>query len=717
MSDSALPLCSFVIVNYNGLQYLHPCLQAVYALDYPRDRLEVILVDNGSTDDSLATVERDFPEVVTLRNPRNNFAAALNLGIVRSHGEFVAFLNNDAQLDAAWLRELLNYLQERPQVGAVAGKIRFRDGRINSVGHRRLENHYWEDIGYGEADDGQYDKAGEREGLCWAATLFRRDCLADVGEIDEDFVMYFEDVEYAQRCRDRGWGLHYVPSAIADHEVGGSSTGTALTEYFCNRNRFLYLAKHEPHQLLDAILTSVFWIEQHYDRLYDCLPILLKKLFDTQPPDILAKVFPPLCERLVEIYGARDIDKLLARLEVVRGDRKPTLAIYDNALHFIGGGQRYLATLASILQDRFDITFLGNKPVRREALEQWYGLDLSRCHVKIIPLPFFERRGAEIIDSTLVTAETENPFEAIALESKHYDFFLNANQLTKVCPLSPISVFFCHFPDTQREAYFAGDRYTFIVTNSQYTSKWLRKLWRLNPSTLIYPPVQMQGEICPKEPIILSVGRFEAGGSKKQLEMIEAFSRLCAAHPQVMHEWRLVLVGGSSPNNPYLEKVRDRAESCPGTVEIYPNASLEQVQQFYAKSSLFWHLCGLDEMNPERFEHFGMATVEAMQNGCIPIVFNGGGQPEIIESEKSGFLINSLDELCQQTHQLLIHSEAWIELQDKARDRGKAFDLTQFKIRITEFFETIEREYATIALPNPAEIAKRAPLRRDLSPS
>ncbi|OAB54940.1 glycosyl transferase family 2 [Leptolyngbya valderiana BDU 20041] len=708
---NALPFCSFVVVNYNGLRHLRGCFEAVQASNYPSDRIEIIAVDNGSKDGSIEYINRTFPQVRTLVNSSNNFAAALNLGVELSQGEYVAFLNNDARIHPDWLRHLVEYLEDHFRVGAAAGKIRFPDGRINSVGHRRLPDFYWEDIGFGEPDEGQFDKPMEVEGLCWAATLFRRECLDHVGPVDEEFVMYFEDVEYSKRCYEEGWPLHYVPYALVEHEVGGSSAGTGLTAYFCNRNRFLYLAKHEPQELLHGVQTSVFWIEKHYSLLYDTLLVTFKKLIESHPEKTVNAVLPQLCQRLSPVYGARDIDKLLARVEVILGYRKPSIAIYDPALHFIGGGQRYLATLASILQDRFDITFIGNRPVAIAQLESWYGLNLSQCSVKIIPLPFFEKRGARHIDATWVTADRKNPFDAIAKESQHYDIFLNANQLTKVTPLSPISVFFCHFPDSYRTAYFAVDRYTFIVVNSNYTTKWLQKRWRLNPSILIYPPVEMEGEKREKENIILAVGRFEEGGTKKQLELIEAFDRICRENPEIHQTWKLILVGGSRPKNGYLQQVEKQIETVSGIVELHVNAELDELKSLYAKAKIFWHLSGLHEFDPERFEHFGMATVEAMQNYCVPVVFNGGGQREIIESGKSGFLIDSIEQLCARTRQLINQPELLETLSQNARDRSRKFGREPFENKIKNFFDILYQEYATLKLPDPAEIAKSGVMR------
>lgn len=698
------PLCSFIIVNYNGLKYLPDCLNSVHDLEYPQECVEAIVVDNGSKDGSVEFLHQNYPSVRVFVNSENNFASALNLGIQQAKGEYIGFLNNDANLDSQWLAILVKKLEVNPKIGGISGKILLKDGKINSVGHRMLPNYYWADIGIEERDRGQYDTEKEVEGLCWAAVLFRKACLVDVGEVDRDFVMYFEDVDYAQRCRDRGWKLVYLPTAIAHHVYGGSSKGNSLTEYFCNRNRFLYLAKHEPLELVGAIETSVFSIRQQLNRLYDSLLSASQKLLQCQPTTIANEVLSQLSAKLVEIYNPFVADRFLARLQVISGERKTSICIYDHALHFVGGGQKYVATLASIIQDKFDITFVANKPVAISNLEAWYGLNLSRCHIKIIPLPFFEKRRMSCIDSSMVTEEMENPFLPVTEESRNYDIFINVNQLEKVKPLSPISIFFCHFPDSWRTKHFAVDYYTFVITNSQFTTQWLTKRWQLKSSLLLYPPVILEAPIASKEKTILSVARLEAGGSKKQVELIQAFLELRSKYPEVVRDWKFILVGGSTPGNPYLKTVEKWVNKNPGAIELKINISLEELQEEYAKASIFWHGCGLGEVNPQRFEHFGMATVEAMQSGCVPIVFNGGGQREIVEPERSGFLFGSIAQLVELTHDLITHPDRLQQMQNNARDRGQYFGKERFAEKVKAFFQIIADEYARVSLPDPAEI-------------
>ncbi|MBE9096953.1 glycosyltransferase [Tychonema sp. LEGE 07203] len=709
---TTLPICSLIIVNYNGLRHTKDCLKSLQKLAYPEQQLDLIVIDNCSQDDSVNCLREQFPKVRIFVNSANNFAKALNLGISEAKGEYIGFLNNDATLESKWLEILVEVLQTNKKVGAASGKLLFKDGRINSAGIQQLPNFYWQDVGFGEKDSGQYDTEKEVEGLCWAAVLFRRECLEDVGRIDEDFVMYFEDVEFSKRCNKLGWKMLYNPAAIAHHEYRGSSKGSKLTEYFCNRNRFLYLAKHEPLQLVKAIHTSDFFTNKQYDLLFESLFVAIKKLLDYQKPEIIATVIPLLSEKLAVIYSRIKVDRILPRLQVVRGDRKMSIAIYDHGLHFIGGGQKYVATIASLLQNEFDITFIANKPVAVSDLESWYGLNLSGCKLKIIPLAFYDKRGMQCIDSSIIAEDMQNPFDEIARESKNYDIFINANQLEKVKPLSPISVFFCHFPNTFRNRHFAVDDYTFIIANSQFTVKWLEKRWNLQPTFLLYPPVEMATVKVPKEKIILAVGQWEFGGTKKQIELIQAFRSLLVDYPDRLQGWRLILAGSSIPKNPYLKTVRNLLNQDSRAIELKVNASLDEVKLLYAKASIFWHGCGLGEVNPQRFEHFGMATVEAMQNSCVPIVFGAGGQPEIVEHGRSGFLFNTVEELCQHSHKLIVNPDLLAELQAGAQQRSQKFRLAGFELKVKSFFEIVHQEYATIRLPNPADIVQMLDIDR-----
>jgi len=406
-----------------------------------------------------------------------------------------------------------------------------------------------------------------------------------------------------------------------------------------------------------------------------------------------------------DVSTLRALDGALRRSQIARGHRRMTIGIYEHALHVVGGSQKYFATLAAALQDRFDVTYIANEDLDLAQVGAWYGLDLSRCRLRIVPLPFF--RGRRWIDSSLVTAKVQNPFDAVARASADYDVFVNASMLEKVRPLAPLSLFVCHFPDVLPRAYFAAHEYTLLVASSRYASSWVRRRWGLASSMLLYPPIDARGPELAKERVILSVARFEPEGSKKQLEMVEAFRALRAAAPGPMAGWRLVLLGGSVPANVYLQRVRAAAGREGDAIEVRSNVPFDELRNLYARASIFWHACGLDEHEPQLVEHFGMTTAEAMQNGCAPVVIDGGGQREIVEHGVSGFRFRALDEMCSWTLRLVGNTALRSSIQQQARRRSELFGRAAFETTGGRLFDLLRREYSTLPPGDLDELQRR----------
>jgi GT2 family glycosyltransferase len=697
------PLCSMIVVNFNGKKHLDACLRSLEELDYASKQIEIFIVDNGSDDGSEVDALEKHPQVRLLRNSSNNFASALNLGIAQSKGAFVAFINNDVFLYPAWLTALVGVLEKDLRIGCAGGKILFEDGRINSVGHRTLPDFYWEDDGYGEEDHQQYDVEREVDGLCWAAVLFRRACLEKVGPIDEDFVMYYEDVDLSQRASKQGWKIVYHPGAVARHVFHGSSQGSMLAEFFSDRNRLFNLAKHHPEALARAIDTSRFLINGDGELLYEALPLILKKLIVHQPAEAVDRVLEAVQKVLTSHFGSLAVDHLLSRLQVILGHRKVSIGFYDHALNVIGGGQKYGCMMAAALQHSYDVTLLASKPVALADLEKWYGLSLSACRLNIISMPFFEKSGSWI-DSAAVTPGVANPFETVSLASQGFDVLVNVNMQTMVVPLSPFAIFLCHFPEAARGPYFAVQDYSCLLVNSRYTREWVRTLWGLSPDGLLYPPVEMTAAPAEKENLILSVARFEPGGSKKQHELLGAYEQLWKSYPDIMKGWRLVLAGGSLPQNGYLAEIEQMAKKSRLPVEVLSNLSLSELQGLYARARIFWHACGLGETNPHLIEHFGMSTVEAMQNRCVPIVFNGGGQREIVEHGRSGYRFDSVHDLCQYTLEVIVDPDLRQKIEEEAYQRAQIFSRSHFEEFVRNFFRGLEEEYRATSVPDPRDI-------------
>jgi len=275
------PLVSIIVVNYNGRRFLKDCFSSLLNLNYPKNKLEIIMVDNGSQDGSVTYVRRYFPKVKIIKNKKNNYAQANNLGILRSKGEFIALVNNDTKADKDWLISLVCLAKKDKRIGAVGSKILLPDGRIQSFGHQQYPNYFWGDRGHGDSPDlPEYNVVTEVESLCGAAVLFRRNCLKEIGLLDEDFNMFMEDVDIGFRCRKKGWRLLVCPESIIYHKYHGTISQVGGASYWIRRNRLLFLAKHWPEKLIGMLRQD--GNKLNYGVIYDIFnvlePILVKIL-------------------------------------------------------------------------------------------------------------------------------------------------------------------------------------------------------------------------------------------------------------------------------------------------------------------------------------------------------------------------------------------------------------------------------------------------------
>ncbi|MCK9571106.1 glycosyltransferase [Candidatus Pacearchaeota archaeon] len=686
-------LVSILTVNYNGKKFLEPCFDSLYKMERDTFWFEIIMVDNLSKDDSVNFIKNRFPEIKIIENNVNNYTKALNLGIRYCKGDYVVILNNDTTVDKNWLIGALEIMNQDKKIGAVQSKILFSDrATINSVGVDEVEDFYFRDIGFEEKDVGKYETAREIRYFTGGSVILRRTCLENVGEFDEDFVMFMEDIDYSIRCRDLGWKIFYSPKSIVYHRYHGTASSD-LCEYFCSRNRFLLLGKRYPLKLAKSIKTSHFFLKNELDNLHHSLLQATKKLVENSDTETAVRCLDELEAVMSWTLGPSKACSFFSQLEVVLGLRKIRIGIYDHAFHFAGGGQKYIAKIAELFQDKYEITFITNKDISLSKYKEWFDIDISRCKLKIIKLDFFEKAERYFIDEGMVVHEENNPFDTISKESSNYDIFINANMLGKVKPLSSASIFVCHFPDRDKERFFAVDRYDYIITNSDYGTFWLKQKWGLDATLRLYPSVDMynkEGGV-KKEKIIISVARFELGGSKKQLEMVKAFGELCRRNPNVKKEWRLILAGGTHRDNPYFDRVREEINTIHAdNIELMPNLKDDELRELYKIASIFWHACGLNATDPHLVEHFGMTTVEAMQNDCVPIVIDGGGQKEIVEHGISGFRFKTIRELQDYTLTVMNDGPLREKVSRKAFERSHCFTSEIFEEHLIEFITNIE---------------------------
>ena len=251
------PLVSVVVVNYNGRQFLEDCFRSLTQQVY--NNYEIILVDNGSKDDSISFMTEHYPDVRIVQLSSNTgFAGGTNAGIKEARGEYILTLNNDTIVDSHLLDEIVRPMQLDGHVGMCGAKMLFPDGRINSTAICISRSGAAWDRGMGEPDKGQYDVTEEVFGACAGAALYRKTMLDVIGLFDEDFFLYMEDVDLAFRAQLSGWKCIYVPTARVIHVHGGTSDpGSDTSVYYGNRNLLWYTIKNFPKRTL---LIFSFWI-------------------------------------------------------------------------------------------------------------------------------------------------------------------------------------------------------------------------------------------------------------------------------------------------------------------------------------------------------------------------------------------------------------------------------------------------------------------------
>ena len=247
------PTVSVIVLNYNGRRFLEACLRSLERTRY--DNFRVIVVDNGSTDGSVEMLTGELPHFVTpVFNPTNlGFSRAMNQILVRDDlcGEYVVLLNNDTEVDEYWLDALVRVAEADTNVGAVQPKLlslrergRFEyagaaGGFLDRLGHSLCRGRIFYSI---EEDTGQYDDVCEIFWASGAAVLLRRDLATEVGLLDEDFWMHYEEIDLCWRLRLHGYKVMYVPSSVVYHYGGGGAN--PRVRYLNHRNSLLTLMKN-----------------------------------------------------------------------------------------------------------------------------------------------------------------------------------------------------------------------------------------------------------------------------------------------------------------------------------------------------------------------------------------------------------------------------------------------------------------------------------------
>ncbi|MEI2611160.1 MAG: glycosyltransferase family 2 protein [Candidatus Promineifilaceae bacterium] len=269
MTSLSQPQVTLIVLNWNARAFLEPCLRSLLAQTGPS--FQVWLVDNDSSDDSIAFVQANFPQVQIWANRQNlGFSGGNNIALREVQTPYAVLLNPDIVAEPDWLTQLLIPLENDPTIGIAGCKLFYPDGRLQHAGgFLHLPLGLADHFGYLAQDSGQFETVQDVPYVIGAALAVRRSVWETVGLLDEGFFLYYEDTDWCQRVHRQGWRVVVVPQARLVHHESVLTEKNSLT-YLRNFHygRWRYLLKHlPPEQLLnETIPAEKAWLASKPER-------------------------------------------------------------------------------------------------------------------------------------------------------------------------------------------------------------------------------------------------------------------------------------------------------------------------------------------------------------------------------------------------------------------------------------------------------------------
>lgn len=247
---SGQPHVSIIIPNWNGIRHLPTCLDSLLRQTYPD--LEIIVVDNASTDGSQAFLREHHPHVRLIVLPENRgFTGACNTGLEAATGEIMILLNNDTEVEPDWVAQVVAVFDCHSEAGAVASKMLLFDRRdtLHTAGDYYRVDGLPGNRGVWQPDGDEYNAEGYVFSACGGAAAYRRAMLDQIGLLDDDFFFSCEDVDLGWRAQLAGWRCVYTPKAVVYHHLAASG-GDVTASFYNGRNYLWLIAKNYPGPLL-----------------------------------------------------------------------------------------------------------------------------------------------------------------------------------------------------------------------------------------------------------------------------------------------------------------------------------------------------------------------------------------------------------------------------------------------------------------------------------
>jgi len=354
----------------------------------------------------------------------------------------------------------------------------------------------------------------------------------------------------------------------------------------------------------------------------------------------------------------------------------------------IGGGEKYFLDVATELAKYGEVALavqIGEKD-SSEVIYDRYQKFLGR-----------EIKDLKLINSPLGTTSS---FTEKLLWTKQFDLLYAFTDGSFFPTLAKKNVLHIQTP-LMRKPVSVVDRlklfnWDFINTNSNFTKKIVENFWQVKVDAVHHPMVDVAEiealqQATKKEKVILHVGRFfRQLHSKRQDVLVDFFADLVKSHPKEAKGWKLVLIG-SVEDESYAKEVATKAKGYP--IEIIHSISRKDLNKWYAKASIYWHATGFgfDQYQyPERMEHFGISTGEAMAGGAVPVVIKTGGQPEVLGKELAEWLWIEEKDCLEKTLRLMNNENLRNSVAYQATKKIHDFDQTNFAKNISEMMIEIK---------------------------
>lgn len=372
----------------------------------------------------------------------------------------------------------------------------------------------------------------------------------------------------------------------------------------------------------------------------------------------------------------------------------------------MGGGEKHMGYLCQFMESYYDynvtidilvysydnVDVYSEDYITIDNLNAQFGIELKKTRLKKIEMPYVDNYSQYLKNKRIIENIT-----------KDYDVFIDFMFLSRHIGKAKKNIYEVMFPPLRyrwelNKTIFhklVGAFYDFrffrsynvMISNSMFTNHWLGTYWKIKrKNRVVYPPVFSEKEIenrydeNKKKNIIISVGRFfVAAHSKKQLEMVQFFVN----NQEVFKNYEYHLCGAVSENpedQDYLNQVKAEAGKV-NNVFIHENCKYQELMDLYSEAKIFWHGTGYladEDKEPEKMEHFGITTVEAMSYGAVPVVINKGGQKETVDEGVSGFRWDNEKECVEKSKQLIDDDTLRQKFAEESVHRAKNYSIEKF---------------------------------------